>query len=581
MYVVRTFSRYHNVQWYISSMDIIEEFIREARKFIRFGEGSGPSKTVLEQMRRRLADHPRPSDDARLCRRLCAQHYLADVYDKRGEYDLARDVLVDWAFVETLLSEWDSADRGDLGSDNDKELKQEALWVARGKSVALHRDGETKSAEELTSKIIRILDKMKPAAEWHELKARTHYAHARHLQANGRITEAEPSFSNALVCIRDLAQYSRDESDRRYALNLGAVLKIQISRSLIYQGQLSRAWRLLHFAELDLLLVAPKDELNIAFIKFLQGSVLRQESNKSLAADTIEKSIEKLDEAVKTFTAMQHDRYLARARHELAKAYLNRGQESDLNKALEYATPEKADAFRRDDVTLERWNVQSELLKGRIEYARKNFDKAMRHLEEARRILAGDKRLVESSADLQILASAVLVDVLIELGEESKAVEIAAVAEKVLERREQDVDVNDIAWLCAAKGEAHFRLKQAAKAQLCLEQWEKYAQRVENEHIKVRGAKFVALMNKTSDFFISAEEKENLGFEHHLNKLKEFLVNRVESAFPKETIEDKAKRLKIKRQTYKKWLTPPQAGDRSLSSTRLPRKRRVKKIKQK
>ena len=61
-------------------------------------------------------------------------------------------------------------------------------------------------------------------------------------------------------------------------------------------------------------------------------------------------------------------------------------------------------------------------------------------------------------------------------------------------------------------------------------------------------------MREQSDFFISSQEKDNLVFEEHVENLRNFLISRAEAAFHDQKLESRAEKLKIKRQTYAKWL---------------------------
>lgn len=465
-------------------------------------------------------------------------------YDRGGEYNSAREVLVEREDVERMLT----ATHRLPEKDDELDLLEAVLWFSLLVSISEHRYGETERASvetyALSQKIELLLNQAyngndRAVPRLKHLRYRTYYAYARHLQTAGMAELSERFFDRALkYCAESLELSPPERYDlemRRYNFWSGMAL-IGLARKSLDTGELTRADRQLLVARSLLLQVHAGIE--IAFIDVLLACSGRQQGRTGEAIDLLKRSKEK-------FRARSHERYFRRANVELVKAYLNVADYAQAEAALADEGP-SGDRFSGDEKTQARWFATNDLLRARIELGLVRLESAERLANECLSALEDQGH----SSDLRALGYAVLAEVSLSRKRYSDAIGRCRAGLALNPR-----DLNDKAWLTLVLAHGFLLRGHLESAKLHFSEWNDMKDRVENRFIHDRAKQFESQIEFERDsFYIPYVDPTDINYGNLNLRLRAFLARYVHEKYKGETQEQLAARLGVTRATYASWL---------------------------
>jgi tetratricopeptide (TPR) repeat protein len=535
--------------------------VRSAAAALRRGSPYDVTDEECDLALETLTSHARPVSQWRPEHQVaylsCAR-YLADIYDKRGEYAQARRALL-------FLKVFPHRD-----SFADPEVAKELDWATWAQSVNLHRDGKLGTAEDLTKELLACA-----TPETHGLLylSRLNYAHGRHLQAQGSFVQAEACFTVSLEHAANLAEHSAcsgDQDGLADARQQQAIVFIQAARLTLERGELQRAWRQLLTAQT--LHAGIVDPLYKHYLKFLKGCVLRQQQKLDLA-------IEHLESAIGFFDRVGHLRYQLRAKYELALACFNRdsslGMSNGGGKAfadaylwldrLEKTLLVSKGKYLGDERTRERWDVKRQILCARVAQGQGNLPKAGVLIDRALKAL-DSPALKDSSQALRTIALAVKGEILIDTGHWADAI---ALCEPWSERVKHDetVDRTDEGWIQLVIWKAYLTGNNLNSARAKQQEWNRRPEAVENVYI-ARFAETVKTLHASREdgFYISAQgsDTDHFHWKRRQAELKQWLVARARLALPdkQHKRDEQAHMLGVTSRWFKRWLSDIRKAER-------------------
>lgn len=518
---------------------------------------------------------------------LRARRLLADLYDRRGDYDSPRECLIeaDESFDALMNAQARALENSDaserlrtlLSSLDGRALINEQAWMGLMLSVNRHRQGMLKTATESVRAIRGAIEQLHGVVEGSgvkleaeealqriELLCRLSYALGRHHQSAGNVREAEPEFSLSLTYCAALSENPRWAT---YARHQSAMLLIALARVALDQGALERAWR--QMAITKVLLWDTTDIINMDYLLFLMGSVLRQQRKLTEAIALLQKTTDR-------FEAHNHERFFLRSRYELAKALFNNndfsGAQQTLGRELSAAQPH----FAGDQKTRLRWEAGSQVLKARIahqqgrselersdirtplelnampEAARRDYESARAWADRAMALLPAN-----TSTDIQAQAHAVMAEIHLDTKDYEKALRQCE-----LGLRAGPVDATDLGWLHIIRCDVYYRRNQIGLAYQELDEWTKLKGQVENAYIRSRAANLEAELGRSQRGFYISLDGPDLHYDDLMKKLRYFLVKKVRSLYKNEKLEEQAHLLGVAKQTLLNWRTEMrQAGE--------------------
>jgi tetratricopeptide (TPR) repeat protein len=465
---------------------------------------------------------------------LRARWINADLHDHRGNYQAARVCLGDIGPVRKAIDHVSSnPDRGPS-----EYLMVHQLWLLLMESVADHRDGLHAKAIDTTRKLRAALDFL-PAGEYLDLRARVEYALGRHLQSDGQPDEAEQCFTRGIEFCESAYVLAENDENTAYTRFLTAIFVVGLARNLLARGELTRALRQTLIART---LMPKRDRVYLAYLDFLKGATLRQ-------LNDLPKAIACLLRAVEVFEQENHERYFQRARYELAKAYYNqRSFEAAIATLIRQlkGTP----SFTGDLHTQHRWKASKLILEARIAYELHDYAAAATNAEAAHGAL---RDFPAKSSDLRALIQIERAKVALKLGKFDDAVTHCNTGLAL-----KTDDANDRGWLLLVLTEAHLLRREIDSVNASFDRWKKIEPSVENYHILEYADQLRPRVEReASSFYVAfdATDAADLNYDALWNKLRYFLVRRVQEGHKGEKIETQAQILGVSRQTLANWMS--------------------------